>query len=754
MKKIASIIVISLLCVSMFSMLLIRTNATASIPWKDDFDYSNTDDLKAAGWEIEHEELASVGSGMLVLDDDGSIEARSFFRNFDSGIYDFKVETKAKWTGRTYGSLLLFVETERHNYSLHLDGYYPNYAFVRDRMEDEVRFDGYVPQFDTWLTMCIEKHGNTLVMYHNGNIIYAYIDPDIDPDALVGVGIAPGFISTNAYDYIYVSVLSSGPPEKEWNQTYGNASADIAYSLVQAVDGGFVMAGQTLSFGAGMTDFYLVKTDASGDMVWNRTYGGANEEEAYSVIQTSDGGYAIAGRTKSFGVGYSEDFWLVKTYANGTMEWSRSYGETGIEIAYSVVQTDDGGYAIGGETGAWSEERDMWLVKTDATGNMQWNKTYGLAGNIVEFCRSVVQTTDGGYALSGFRETVGGDSDAYLVKTDVDGNMQWNVTYGGTEKDYASWIIQTEDGGYAVAGHTKSFGAGNYDFWLIKTDSNGAMQWDRTYGGANDEDARCVIQTESGGYMLVGATGVLGVTDSWDAWLIGTDASGNMIWNETYGGASEDWLYSLIQTVDKGYAMAGFTKSYGAGDADFWLVKLAPFHDIAVTEVTTSKDGCLPKPTLCENYTAEIKVKVRNNGGYVESFFDVYCYVSDLLGTYEVGMQTISLNPEETADLTFAWNTNGFAKGDYTIWACAEPVTGESNTADNTYTDGTMTITMQGDINADKIVDIFDIVRVALSFSAIPTDPNWDPNANINGDGVIDIFDIVIVALHFSETSP
>jgi hypothetical protein len=177
-------------------------------------------------------------------------------------------------------------------------------------------------------------------------------------------------------------------------------------------------------------------------------------------------------------------------------------------------------------------------------------------------------------------------------------------------------------------------------------------------------------------------------------------------------------------------------------------------HDIAVTDVTTSKDGCKPKPTLCENYTAEIKVKVRNQGGYVESFFDVFCYVSDLLSTYEVGMQTISLNPDETANLTFTWDTHGFAKGDYTVWAYAEPVAGETETADNTYADGTVTITMQGDINADNIVDIFDIVRVALAFGAVPADPNWDPNADINGDRIIDIFDIVIVALHFGETSP
>ncbi len=177
-------------------------------------------------------------------------------------------------------------------------------------------------------------------------------------------------------------------------------------------------------------------------------------------------------------------------------------------------------------------------------------------------------------------------------------------------------------------------------------------------------------------------------------------------------------------------------------------------HDIAVTEVTTSKDGCTPKPTVSENYTAVMKVKVRNQGGYVESFFDVFCYVSDLLNTYEVGMQTISLNPDETQELTFTWDTHGFARGDYTVWAYAEPVPGETLTADNTLTDGTITITMQGDINADNIIDIFDIVRVASAFGSTPSSPAWDPNADINSDYLIDIFDIVIVALHFGESSP
>jgi hypothetical protein len=379
------------------------------------------------------------------------------------------------------------------------------------------------------------------------------------------------------------------------NETYGGTARDYAYAIVQTSDGGYAIAGQTDSFGHGMTDFYLVRTDVAGNMVWNKTYGGADEEEAYSVIQTNDGGYAMAGRTKSFGVDHSEDMWLVKTDANGIVEWNCSYGSIGIEIAYSVVQTSDGGYAIGGETGSWSEERDMWLVKTDAAGNMQWNKTYGLAGSTVEFCRSLIKTADGGFAMVGDREIVGGDSDAWFVKTYADGNMQWDRIYGGTEKDHASSVIQTKDGGYAIAGHTRSFGAGEYDFWLIKTDSSGVAQWNETYGGIYDDDARSVIQTTDG-YMIAGATSSFG-SGGWDAWLVKTDLDGQTRWNWTYGGANQDWAYCVIQTSDGRYAMAGSTCSFGGGTAgvpDAWLIKTGEvglgWNSFQSDSITLSRD--------------------------------------------------------------------------------------------------------------------------------------------------------------------
>jgi protein involved in ribonucleotide reduction len=304
---------------------------------------------------------------------------------------------------------------------------------------------------------------------------------------------------------------------------------------------------------------------------WTKTYGGNGEDVAFDLVHTNDGGYALAGVTNSSGAG-NYDFWLVKTDSSGNMQWNRPYGGTGNDVASALVQTTDGGYALAGTTdsfGAGSD--DFLLVKTDASGNMQWNKTYGGTGNDV--ASALVQTSDGGYALAGSTNSFGvGSDDFLLVKTDSSGNMQWNRPYGGTGNDVASALVQTSDGGYALAGSTNSSGAGNYDFWLVKTDASGVMQWNETYKGANDDEAYALVQTTDGGYALAGYTYSLGAGNN-DFWLVKTDASGNMEWNKAYGGTGSDWASALVQTSDGGYALAGTTYSFGTGKADFWLVK-------------------------------------------------------------------------------------------------------------------------------------------------------------------------------------
>jgi len=305
--------------------------------------------------------------------------------------------------------------------------------------------------------------------------------------------------------------------------------------------------------------------------VWNKTYGGTGSDQAITVIQTTDGGYALAGVTNSSGSG-NYDSWLVKTDSVGNMQWNKTYGGTGYEAAYTVVQTVDGGYALVGYTTSFGAgSSDCWLIKTDFNGVMQWNKTYG--GTNYDYGIRVIQTSDGGYALAGQTYSFGaGSIDFWLVKTDSAGTMQWNKTYGGTNYDYPLALIQTTDGGYALAGYTGLYP--NVDSWLVKTDSSGNMQWNKTYGGTGYDVTWSVVQTADGGYALGGYTSDDLVNI--DMWLVNTDSSGNMQWNKTYGGVSIDFAFSIIQTSDFGYALAGYTGSYGAGKEDFWLIKLTP----------------------------------------------------------------------------------------------------------------------------------------------------------------------------------
>ena len=320
---------------------------------------------------------------------------------------------------------------------------------------------------------------------------------------------------------------------------------------------------------------------------WNRTYGGTDNDSAYSVVQTSDGGYALAGTTYSFSVGGYDDFWLVKTDAAGNMQWNRTYGGADNDHIYSIVQSSDGGYALAGWTRSFGAgQGDFWLGKTDAAGNMQWNRTYGGASN--EGVYSVVQTSDGGYALAGYTNSFGaGGWDFWLVKTNSTGHHQWNRTYGGADYDYAWSIVQTSDGGYTLAGYTRSFGTGQDDFWLVKTNATGNHEWNQTYGGTDYDTARSVVQTSDGGYVLAGHTNSFGAGGE-DFWLVKTDSAGNMVWNRTYGGTGTDRPMSVIQTNDRGYALAGYTESFGAGNLDFWLIKTEVESGLAWTGSTSN----------------------------------------------------------------------------------------------------------------------------------------------------------------------
>jgi len=255
-------------------------------------------------------------------------------------------------------------------------------------------------------------------------------------------------------------------PQIEWEKTFGGAGDDRGFSVQQTSDGGYIIVGWTTSYGAGGADVYLIKVDANGNMQWSRTFGGRDADWGYSVQQTSDGGYIIVGETTSYGAGLV-DVYLIKVDAKGNMQWNKTFGGAGYDWGYSVQQTSDGGYIIVGATSYGAGGDDVYLIKVDANGNMQWSKTFG--GAIDDWGYSVQQTSDGGYIIVGTTTSYGaGGGDVYLIKVDANGNMQWSKTFGGAGDDRGFSVQQTSDGGYIIVGTTTSYGAGWWDVYLIK----------------------------------------------------------------------------------------------------------------------------------------------------------------------------------------------------------------------------------------------------------------------------------------------
>jgi len=359
-----------------------------------------------------------------------------------------------------------------------------------------------------------------------------------------------------------------------WNTTFGGSNIDVGHSVQQTTDEGYIITGYTRSYGVGGRNIWLIKTDNAGNEEWNNTFGGNNDDEGESVIQTSDGGYIITGYTNSFGAGL-DDVWLVKTDNAGNEEWNNTFGGSNDDRGTSVLQTSDCGYIIAGHTLSFGTGGvDVWLIKTDESGNEEWNKTLG--GYSSDGAWSINLTSDGGYIITGWTYSygVGYLGNVWLIKTDDFGNEEWNKAFGGTDVDRGYSVQQTTDEGYIIAGYTSSFGAGLDDVLLIKTDASGNEQWNNTFGGANRDYGYSVYQTSDGGYIITGYTMSFGAGGD-DIWLIKTDGMGNELFNNTYGGTYSDVGYSVIQTSDGGYIITGHTLSYGAGVHDVWLIKTA-----------------------------------------------------------------------------------------------------------------------------------------------------------------------------------
>ncbi|HLG34155.1 MAG TPA: T9SS type A sorting domain-containing protein [Bacteroidia bacterium] len=368
-----------------------------------------------------------------------------------------------------------------------------------------------------------------------------------------------------------------------FQKTYGKFGG-CGLSVEQTQDGGYIIAGWEQAGMPGSSEVCLVKTDSYGDTLWTRRFGSSNSEIAYSVQQTYDGGYVICGETQGFGAG-SSDVYLIRTDNLGNMLWSKAFGNQYDDHGYSILETNDNGYIIAGYNRTiFSNDFHVYVIKTDVNGDTLWTKNYGDNTSWPDYGNSIRQTLDNGYIISGsWNDSLTASSEVYLLKSDSSGNVLWSKTYGSTGNEWGYYAEQTNDSGYIVAGITNSFGIGRKGY-LIKTNATGDTLWTKIYYGVNDsigDNSRSfnsVHQTSDGGYIVSGYTH--NSASNRNAFLLKTDDNGNITWYKSFGGSGYDEGEYAVETDDNGFVFAGC------------LLSFSSFGGIYLIKVNGNGSGC------------------------------------------------------------------------------------------------------------------------------------------------------------------
>jgi len=371
---------------------------------------------------------------------------------------------------------------------------------------------------------------------------------------------------------LFLCLFSADKVFPGWFKHYGGTQEDSAWSIQQTSDGGYIVAGSTYSYSHGSYDFAIYRLNSSGNKNWFKHYGGTAIDKANSIQQTSDGGYVVSGYTESFTNG-NADFAIYRLDSNGNKLWFKHYGGTNDDFGHTVQQTSDGGYVIAGTTDSYTYGiYDIAIYKLNSSGNKVWFRHYG--GTSGDHGYSIQQTSDGGCIVAGRTYSYShGSYDFAIYKLNSNGNKVWFKHYGGSGNDETYSIQQTSDGGYIVGGSTKSYTYGDFDFAIYKLDSSGDKVWFRHYGGTGIDKGWCIQQTSGGGYIVAGHTESYTYGNE-DFVIYKLNSNGNKVWFKHYGGTGNERAYSIKQTSEGGYIVAGATNSYTHGGYDFAIYKL------------------------------------------------------------------------------------------------------------------------------------------------------------------------------------
>jgi parallel beta-helix repeat protein len=422
------------------------------------------------------------------------------------------------------------------------------------------------------------------------------------------------YINTTGFK-VYNLNLNIDDNVDSWAKTYGSDKTNEGINSIQQTGDGYVVAGWVGESYFGNKDIWVAKLDINGSIEWQKSYGESESEEAYSIQSVNDG-YIVAGYKSS---GNNKDVWILKLDERGKIEWQKVFDWGDKDIAYSIKQTEDGSYIVIGETGFWRSEgktesgietrvldSDVWILKLDKNGNIEWQKAYG--GEYTDRAYSISEA-DHGYVFVRYM------GDSVFCEVSKDGDILRQKAYVAWNYGDVVYSIQQTDDGYILAGWTNSYGAGKNDVWVIKVNNFGSLKWQKSYGGSEDDKAYSILPTGDG-YIFAGTTKSFG-NGGLDAWVIKLDKEGNTQWQKSYGGSKDDEIRSILATED-GYIISGYTGSFGSGNGDAWVLKLDKKGNINNC-MMVKETNAVVNSTSARSSSWSLKTKNTNTKGAITS---------------------------------------------------------------------------------------------------------------------------------------